>query len=110
MLSVSDYYKHIQPTFANAKDIDMSLQGKLFFPQDGVYIGDYESATGDMAPALLPLAEVSNICFLTTRENRSIINNLLQKIALRLALAINPHLCKFTLYDGTGLGANLIAR
>lgn len=109
MLSVSDYYKHIQPTFANAKDIDMSLLGKLFFPQDGVYIGDYESATGDMAPALLPLAEVSNICFLTTRENRSIINNLLQKIALRLALAINPHLCKFTLYDGTGLGANLIA-
>lgn len=109
MLSVSDYYKHIQPSFANAKDIDMSLLGKLTFPQDGVYIGDYESATGDMAPALLPLTDVSNICFLSTKENRTIVNNLLQKIALRLALAINPHLCKFTLYDGTGLGTNLIA-
>ena len=108
-LSTSDYYKHVQPTFANAKDIDMSLTGKLIFPQDGIYIGEYKSATGDMAPALLPLTDISNICFLTTKENRTVINNLLQKIALRLALAINPHLCKFTLYDGTGLGTNLIA-
>ena len=108
MIETADFYKTNKPTIANSKDFDLSLTDKSFFPE-GIYIGELESVTGHKAPALIPINQTSGICFLTHTENRELIHKTMQAIALRLLLAIPTGLCKFTLYDGTGLGTNLIA-
>ena len=64
---------------------------------------------GETEPALLPLKEINGLCFLSHPENAQQIHNCMQTIALRILLSLPPGLCKFTLYDGTNLGANLIA-
>lgn len=108
MIEVSDYYKKITPTLSNSKELDLSLDQSVVFPEDGVYIGDFISATGHKAPALIPLQDTNGVCFLVTPENREDIYNTLQLMALRLAASIKTKLCKFILYDASGLGANLI--
>lgn len=108
MIVTSDYYKKNKPTIANSKDFDLSLEDKTYFPE-GLYIGELESLTGHKAPFLIPFDQTNGLCFLTTNENRDLIHKTMQAIALRLLLALPTGLCKFTLYDGTGLGTNLIA-
>jgi DNA segregation ATPase FtsK/SpoIIIE, S-DNA-T family len=108
MIEKADFYKTNKPTIANSKDFDLSLNDKSFFPE-GIYIGELESVTGHKAPALIPIHQTNGICFLTHTENRELIHKTMQAIALRLLLALPTGLCKFTLYDGTGLGTNLIA-
>jgi len=107
MITIADYYKKNKPTVANSKDFDFSIDEKSFFPE-GIYIGEFESVTGHKVPALIPLAETNGICFLTNSENKELIHKTMQAIALRLIMSLPSGLCKFTLYDGTGLGANLI--
>lgn len=77
------------------------------FP-DTIYVGELRTLTGTTVPALLPMKEVNGLCFLSTPENAVQVRNCMQTIALRLLLSLPLGLCKMTLYDGTGLGANLI--
>lgn len=109
MIVVSDYYKKNTPSLSNSKELDISLDKTAVFPEDGIYVGDFTTVTGHKAPALIPIEETNGICFLETPENRQDICNTMQMMALRLAATISPKLCKFTLYDPTGLGANLIS-
>lgn len=109
MITVSDYYKKNNPTLSNSKELDISLDSTSIFPEDGIYVGDFTSVTGHKAPALIPLEETNGLCFLEVPGNRQDICNTMQLMALRLAASISPKLCKFTLYDPTGLGANLIS-
>lgn len=108
MIKISDYYKKNKPTNANLNEFDLTLDDKSYFPE-GIFLGELESLTGHKAPFLLPLEQTNGVCFLTIPENRDLIHKTLQAIALRLALSLPNGLCKFTLYDGTGLGTNLIA-
>ena len=106
MITIADYYKKNKPTVANSKDFDFSFDEKALFPE-GIYIGEFESMTGHKAPFLIHLAETNGICFLTHSENRELIHKTMQAIALRLIMSLPSGLCKFTLYDGTGLGTNV---
>ena len=108
MLGLIDYYKKVKPTLANSQEFDLSLVDKSYFP-DGLYIGELESFTGNKAPALIHLEQTNGLCFLTHSNNRDLIHKTMQAIALRLVLSLPTGLCKFTLYDGTGLGTNLIS-
>ncbi|GHT33626.1 hypothetical protein FACS189434_08200 [Bacteroidia bacterium] len=109
MITIADYYKTNKPTTANSKEFDLTIDEKSNFPQEGIYIGELESVTGHKAPALIPLEQTNGLCFLTHSGNKELIHKTMQAIALRLILALPSGLCKVTLYDGTGLGANLIA-
>ena len=108
MITTADYYKTNKPTTANSREFDFSSDEKSIFPES-IYIGELESVTGHKAPVLIPLAETNGICFLTHSGNKDLIHQTMQAIALRLILSLPSGLCKFTLYDGTGLGANLIS-
>ena len=107
MITIADYYRKNKPTVANSKEFDFLFDEKSFFPE-AVYIGEFESVTGHRAPVLIPIAETNGICFLTHAENRELIHRTMQTFALRLMMSLPSGLCKFTLYDGTGLGVNLI--
>ena len=108
-ISAKDYYQTNQPTIANSEEFDLTLDEKSNFPSEGIYIGEYESVTGHRAPALIPLVQTNGLCFLTHSGNKELIYKTMQSIALRLLLSLPSGLCKFTLYDGTGLGTNLIS-
>ena len=108
-ITTDDFYKNKQPTIASSKKFDLSLDETSHFPTEGIYIGEFESLTGHKAPALIPLEQTNGLCFLTHFENRELILKTMQSIALRLAMSLPTGLCKFTLYDGTGLGQNLIS-
>lgn len=109
MITLADFYKSNTPSMSNSKDMDISFTNTEVFPKGGVYIGEFTSATGHQVPALIPLQDANGLCFLETQDNKQVIYSTIQTIALRLAASINPRLCKFTLYDPTGLGANLIS-
>lgn len=108
MITVEDYYKTTHKTSANSKDFELVEQDFDVFPKEGIYIGEYESVTGNRIPALIPLDQTNGVCFLTTPENEKTVKNTIQMMALRLALSIPPGLCKFTLFDAKGQGGNLI--
>lgn len=108
MITVEDYYKTTHKTSANSKDFELVEQDFDVFPKEGIYIGEYESVTGNRIPALIPLDLTNGVCFLTTPDNEKTIKNTIQMMALRLALSIPPSLCKFTLFDAKGQGGNLI--
>ena len=107
MKSTSFYSTH-KPLPSNTKDFDLSLVEDTLFPES-VYVGEFKTITGETVPALLPLKEINGLCFLSNQENVQQVHNCMQTIALRMLLSLPPGLCKFTLYDGTNLGANLIA-
>ena len=109
MIRTEEYYKKNKPTIANSKEFDLTLDEKSNFPSEGIYIGEFESVTGHKVPALIPLEQTNGLCFLTHSKNRELIHKTMQSIALRLILSLPSGLCKFTLYDGTGLGTNLIS-
>lgn len=100
------YTKH-KATVCNTKDIDLSLRETEVFPET-VYVGDLVSLSGDHVPALLPLEEMSGLCFLSTPDNAQQVLHCMENIVFRLLLDLPPGLCKLALYDGTGLGSHLI--
>ena len=104
----TSFYSTYKPLPSNTKDFDLSLVEDSKFPE-AVYVGEFKTIAGETVPALLPLKEVNGLCFLSHPENVQQIHNCMQTIALRILLSLPPGLCKFTLYDGTNLGANLIA-
>ena len=109
MIRTEEYYKTNNPTVANSKEFDLTLEKKSIFPSEGIYIGEFESVSGHKAPALIPLEQTNGLCFLTNSENKELIHKTMQSIALRLVLSLPFGLCKLTLYDGTSSGANLIS-
>lgn len=108
MIQIADYYKKNTSTIANVNKFANVENCSDVFPFEGVYIGEFESVTGHRLPALLSFEEVNGLCFLSNSNNRELINLSLQTIVLRLIASLPTGLCKFILYDGTGLGANLI--
>lgn len=108
MINIADYYKKEKPTIANSKEFDLSMESESCFPEL-IHIGEIESLTGHNAPALISLQKANGLCFLTKPENRDLVHRTMQEIALRLLLSLPTGLCKFTLFDSTGLGANLIS-
>ena len=108
MIKVSDYYKKNHSSIANSdKFADVSPCSDVF-PYEGLYIGEFESVTGHKLPALLSFEEINGLCFLSNPTNRQYINKMIQSIVLRFVASLPLELCRFFLYDGTGLGANLI--
>ncbi|GBU25392.1 hypothetical protein R83H12_02035 [Fibrobacteria bacterium R8-3-H12] len=91
------------------KNIDISNIKPSVFPRKGLLIGEYEPMLSDKRiPALFPIGETNGICFLQTAGNKDIVYKTMQSFVLRLLLQINPGLVKLTLYDGIGIGTNLI--
>lgn len=107
-MEISSFYTSHKPLPSNTKDFDLSLAEDSHFPES-IYVGELRTVTGETIPALLPLKETNGLCFLSNQENVQQVHNCMQTVALRLLLSLPPGLCKFTLYDGTNLGANLIA-
>lgn len=108
MIKVSDYYKKHNSSIANLDKFAEIPISSAVFPFEGVYIGELESVTGHRLPALLSFEEINGLCFLSTSANREQINKIIQSIVLRFIASLPLDLCKFVLYDGTGLGSNLI--
>lgn len=106
MLDRNDYYNKYKKTAANSDDL--LLQPLSLFPQDGILIGDFVAPTGEIAPALVPIDQTNGICFLSTPQNAKEINKVMQMMALRLVCSIPAGKCKFVLYDGIGVGVELI--
>lgn len=108
MISVEDYYKTTHKTSANSRDFELVEQDFVVFPKEGIYIGEFESVTGNRIPALIPLDQTNGVCFLTTPDNEKEIKRVMQMMALRLVCSIPPSKCKMILYDGQGVGNELI--
>ena len=108
---MTDYYEHLKPTFATARFVDDSLEdiSEESFPHEGIYIGDFESYVHETVPALVSLERPSGLCFLSHSGNHDLINSVIQSIVLRTIAALPSGMCKVTLYDGAGAGANLIS-
>lgn len=106
MTERSDYYIDHEKNAANSEDL-LSPQTSVF-PREGILIGDFISCFGDVAPALIPIDQTNGICFLTTPDNDKTIKRVMQMMALRLACSIPPSKCKMLLYDGQGVGTELI--
>lgn len=100
MITIEDYYKTTHKTAANSKDFELVEHDFDVFPREGVYIGEFESVTGDRLPALIPIDQTNGICFLTTAQNRQAVINAIQKMVFRLTLSIPPELCKLLLFEG----------
>lgn len=107
-MKLPSFYSTHRPLPSNTKDFDLSLVEDSKFPES-LHVGEFKTLTGEMVPALLPIKEINGLCFLSNHENVDQIHRCMQTLALRLLLSLPPGLCKFTLYDGTNLGANLIA-
>lgn len=107
-MKLPSFYSTHRPLPSNSKDFDLSLVEDSKFPES-LYVGEFKTITGDLVPALLPIKEINGLCFLSNQENVRQIHRCMQTLALRMLLSLPPGLCKFTLYDGTNLGANLIA-
>lgn len=115
MIDVEEYYAQAEETAANSNNVSKwSAGSKSAFPFEGINIGVFESLEYSpnqhhKAPALLPLADLTGICFLYDSYDKELINNSLQTTALHLAASLSKGLCQVVAYDPIGLGSNLIA-
>lgn len=108
---MDNYYEKFKPSFATSRFIDLKLAEHPhdLFPHEGIYIGELKSYLGETAPALVSLEKPAGLCFLSHSGNHDLINNVIQSIVLRLLASLPSGMCNVTLYDGAGLGANLIS-
>jgi len=115
MIEISEYYAHAEETAANSNNVSKwGSEASKVFPFEGVNIGVFEGLEFSpnqhhKAPALLPLDELSGICYLYDSSDKELINNSLQTTILHLAAALPKGLCHVIAYDPIGLGSNLIA-
>ncbi len=92
----------------NFNDESIPLSGSIF--DDGLCIGTLQSPTKRLLPAIIPLQKTKGLCFVATSEqDRHNCHETLQKLAMRIGLSLPAGQCRFTLYDGTGMGRNLMA-
>lgn len=108
MIELSEYYNKNTISNANSNKFVEGLHTSEIFPFEGIYIGEFESVANHKLPALLSFEETNGLCFLSKSSNREIVNKTIQSIVLRFLSSIPPRLCKVIMYDGTGLGSNLI--
>lgn len=109
MIETQDYYKLTHKTAGNSRDFELFEQDFTAFPREGIYIGEFETHTGNKAPALIPIDQTNGLCFLSMPSNSSLVKKTMQMVALRLAMTLPAGLCKFTLFDASGLGTGLIS-
>lgn len=115
MIEIGEYYIQAEETAANSNNVSKwATEAKLAFPFEGINVGifeglEYSPNQHHKAPALLPLDELSGLCFLYDSSDKELINNSLQTIVLHLAAALPKGLCHVIAYDPIGLGSNLIA-
>lgn len=115
MIEIEEYYAQAEETAANSNNVSKwSAEVSTAFPFEGVNIGvfeglEYSPNQHHKAPALLPLAELSGICYLYDSSDKELINNSLQTTILHLAASLPKGLCHVIAYDPIGLGSNLIA-
>lgn len=107
MITVEDYYKTTHKASANSRDFELVEQDFDVFPREGIYIGEFESVTGNRIPALIPLDQTNGVCFLTTPDNEKEVKRVMQMMALRLACSMPSEKCRMILYDGEGRGYEL---
>lgn len=114
MIETGEYYAQTEETAANSNNVSKwTPEEKMAFPFEGVCVGIFEGLEFSpnqhhKAPALLPLAELSGICFLYDSSDKELINNSLQTTVLHLAASLPKGLCHVVAYDPIGLGSNLI--
>ena len=108
MIKVSDYYNEGNSTIANYPQFVEDRSSSEVFPFEGIYIGELESITHHKLPALLSFEEINGLCFLKTPQNDQLISRVIQSIVLRFVASLPTDLCRLYLFDGTGLGSNLI--
>lgn len=108
---MSDLHEQPIPTFATSRSVGESLADSPVgsFPHEGIYIGELESYISESFPALISLERPSGLCFLSNSENHTLINYVIQSLVLRTIASLPSGMCKVTLYDGAGQGANLIS-
>ena len=115
MIEIGEYYAQAEETAANSNNVSKwSADVSKAFPFEGVNVGVFESLEyapnqHHKAPALLPLDNLSGICYLYDSTDKELINNSLQTTVLHLAAALPKGLCHVIAYDPIGLGSNLIA-
>ena len=115
MIEIGEYYAQAEETAANSNNVSKwGAEVNKVFPFEGVNVGvfeglEYSPNQHHKAPALLPLDELSGICFLYDSSDKELINNSLQTTVLHLAAALPKGLCHVIAYDPIGLGSNLIA-
>lgn len=106
-------YKAECPKLQNLLDVASSKdfipkESPEGFPSTGVYVGELESLTGHRLVGLIPFSEVNSLCILENEHNRALVNKTVQSVVLRFVASLPNGMCKLTVYDGTGMGANLI--
>lgn len=115
MIEIGEYYAQAEETAANSNNVSKwGVDVSKAFPYEGVNVGifeglEYSPNQHHKAPALLPLNELSGICYLYDSTDKELINNSLQTTVLHLAAALPKGLCRIIAYDPIGLGSNLIA-
>lgn len=108
MIQLSDYYRIFKPSIANSNQIGLN-EDEMSYKLGGVYIGEFESVTGNKLPALIPLDEINGLCFLSNKDNKTLVNETIQSLVLRIVASMPMGSCLFTLYDGLGDGSGLIS-
>ncbi len=115
MIEIGEYYAQAEETAANSNNVSKwSAEVSKVFPFEGINVGvfeglEYSPNQHHKAPALLPIDELSGICYLYDSSDKELINNSLQTTVLHLAAALPKGLCHVIAYDPIGLGSNLIA-
>lgn len=115
MIEIGEYYAQAEETAANSNNVSKwGVDVSKAFPYEGVNVGifeglEYSPNQHHKAPALLPLSDLTGVCFLYDNSDKELINNSLQTTALHLAASLPKGLCNIIAYDPIGLGSNLIA-
>lgn len=106
MITITDYYEKFGSNIANSSKF---IHGESGLPLECCYIGELEGASGHKLPAMFSFADYGNLIFLSRHSNREFINRNIESLVLRLMATLPPNMFRFTLYDGMGLGSNLIS-
>ena len=101
---MASYYDSNKATSANSRYFILNGSEEQHFPFEGLYIGSLSG--GDMElPALIDICEVKAFCMLYYNEDtRTRINNVLEKLAWRIAITVPANLCEIVLYNGGNAG------
>lgn len=98
-----DYYSKNKKTIANCSDFFVSENEEQHFPVEGLYIGEL-LAGNENFPALVDLQEIKGLCFLHNNEkSRTKVNQCLERLVWRIALAVPSNLCDIIMYVGDNI-------
>lgn len=105
-----DFYSKIKSKACtvNSRNFECPDGGDLF--GDGLYVGTFDAGTdaGEL-PVIIPLERFGSLCVVDDGTHKDTVTDFLQACAIRILASVKPALCRFVLYDGVGMGRNLIA-